>query len=195
MTAEVQGHVEPGFERVQLAFADNFEQHGEVGAAFAAYVHGRLVVDIWCGVADIESGTPWREDTLQLVYSTTKGATAMCAHILAERRELDLDSPVARYWPEFAAHGKERIPARWLLSHRAGLAAIDAPISLDDMVQWTPVISAIEAQKPNWEPGTAHGYHAMTFGWLVGEVIRRVSGERVGAFFRNNVGPPLGLEF
>src|SRR2546421_2267461 len=166
MTVDVQGRVEPGFERVRLAFAQNFEQHGEVGAAFAAYVHGRPVVDIWSGIADIGVGTPWREDTLQLVYSTTKGATAICAHILAERRELDIDAPVAHYWPEFAQHGKEQIRVRWLLSHCAGLAAIDAPISLDDMVAWTPVVKAIEAQDPDWPPRTAHGYHAMTIGWL-----------------------------
>jgi CubicO group peptidase (beta-lactamase class C family) len=195
MTVEIQGHAEPGFERVKQAFAENFEQHGEVGAAFAAYVRGRPVVDIWGGIADAETGAAWREDTLQFVYSTTKGATAICAHILAERGELDIDAPVARYWPEFAAEGKEAIPVRWLLSHRAGLAAIDRPITLDDMVAWTPAVDAIAAQAPNWEPGTAHGYHAMTFGYLVGEVVRRISGESLGTFFRNNVAKPLGLDF
>src|SRR2546423_9001992 len=152
MTADIAGQVEPGFARVKQAFAENFEQHGEVGAAFAAYVHGRPVVDIWGGIADIDAGTSWREDTLQLVYSTTKGATAICANLLAQRGELDLDAPVAQYWPEFAQHGKEQIPVRWLLSHRAGLAAIDRPISLDDMVHWSPVISAIAAHEPTWEP-------------------------------------------
>lgn len=195
MTAEIQGNIEPGFGRVRDAFAENFAQHAEVGAAVAIFAHGRPVVDLWGGLADADAGTPWREDTLQWVYSTTKGATAICAHILAERGELDIDAPVARYWPEFAAEGKENIPVRWLLSHRAGLAAIDRPITLEDVVAWTPVIAAIEAQAPNWEPGTAHGYHAMTFGYLVGEVVRRVSGESLGTFFRNNVAKPLGLDF
>src|SRR5438105_1085423 len=186
MAIDVQGRVEPGFERVRLAFAQNFEQHGEVGAAFAAHVHGRPVVDIWSGIADIGVGTPWREDTLQLVYSTTKGATAICAHILAEPRELDLDSPVVRYWPEFAAHGKERIPA-WLLSHRAGLRRSTHRFH---SMTWcnghrSSARSRRRSRTGNRAPPT--GITPMTFGWLVGEVIRRVSGERVGAFFRNNV--------
>ncbi len=195
MSIEVHGRVEPGFERVRDAFAQNFEKNGDVGAGVAIYAHGRPVVDLWGGLADPDAGAPWREDTLQWVYSTTKGATAICAHILSERGELDIDAPVARYWPEFAAEGKENIPVRWLLSHRAGLAAIDRPISVDDMIAWTPAIDAIAAQKPNWEPGTAHGYHAMTFGWLVGEVVRRISGESLGTFFHNNVAKPLGLDF
>ena len=112
--AEVQGEAARGFEAVRDAFSANFERHGEVGAAFSLYLEGRKVVDVWGGVADEDAGRPWAEDTLQLVFSTTKGATAACAHLLAQRGELDLDAPVSQYWPEFKAEGKEQLPVRWL---------------------------------------------------------------------------------
>jgi len=193
--ARIEGHAESGFEGVRDAFAANFDSHGEVGAAFALYVEGRKVVDIWGGFADISSGRPWRDDTLQLVFSTTKGATAVCAHVLAQRGELDVDAPVAQYWPEFAQAGKERIPVRWLLCHKAGLPVIDKTLSVEEVLAWDPVIRALEVQEPMWEPGSAHGYHALTYGWLVGEVIRRITGMSVGAFFADEVARPLGLEF
>lgn len=192
---EIGGSVEPGFEGVAEAFARNFAAHGEVGAATALYVHGRKVVDLWGGVADRESGAPYTEDTLQLVFSTTKGATAACANLLAQRGELDVDAPVATYWPEFKAAGKGDIPVRWLLCHKAGLPYVDATLTLDETLAWDPVIRALEAQAPVWEPGTAHGYHATTFGWLVGELVRRVSGRSVGTFFAEEIAAPLGLEF
>jgi len=147
-----------------------------VGAALCVYRHGRKVVDLWGGQADSGTGRAWARDTLQLVYSATKAATATCAHLLAQRGELDLDKPAAHYWPEFAAEGKADIPVRWLLSHRAGLPAIDHPLPLADLLAWDPMVAALAAQRPLWEPGTAHGYHGRTFGWLVGEVIRRVCG-------------------
>ena len=170
----IEGDVAPGFERVREVFGDNFEGHGDVGAAVCVYRHGRKVVDLWGGLADVGTGLPWTRDTLQLVYSATKAATATCAHLLAQRGELDLDRPAAWYWPEFAAQGKADIPVRWLLSHRAGLPAIDNPMPLADLLAWDPMAAALAAQRPAWEPGTAHGYHGRTFGWLVGEVIRRV---------------------
>jgi len=193
--AAVDGEVAPGFERVREAFGRNFEHGGDVGAALCVYWHGRKVADLWGGVADSGTGREWTKDTLQLVYSATKAATATCAHLLAQRGELDLDRPVASYWPEFAAAGKADIPVRWLLSHRAGLPVIDAPISLADLLAWDPMATALAAQRPVWEPGTAHGYHGRTYGWLVGEVIRRVSGRSVGRFFAEEIAGPAGLDF
>jgi CubicO group peptidase (beta-lactamase class C family) len=195
MGVEIGGHVEAGYEGVRDAFARNFEEHGDIGAGYALYVDGHQVVDLWGGVADEETGRPYDESTLQLVFSTTKGATAACAHLLAQRGELDIDAPVARYWPEFAQAGKERIPVRWLLCHKVGLPAFDAPVVPGDGFRWTPVIDALAAQAPYWEPGSAHGYHAITYGWLVGEVVRRVSGRSLGTFFRDEIAEPLGLEF
>ena len=191
----INGYVAPGFERVKDAFSANFEKHGEVGAAFCLYHRGKKVVDLWGGVADVDSGRPWAEDSIVLVFSSTKGATAICAHLLAQRGELDLDAPVARYWPEFAAGGKQDIPVRWLLSHRVGLPIFDEPLTIEEFLAWEPPVKALAAQSPVWEAGTAHGYHAGTYGWLVGEVIRRISGKSVGTFFADEVAGPLGLDF
>jgi Beta-lactamase len=161
MTA-IHGTTDPRFRAVRDAFAANFRDHGEVGAAVCVYHHGRCVVDLWGGVADATTGTPWAQDILQYVFSTTKGFTATCAHLLAQRGELDLDAPVAEYWPEFAAGGKHHLPVRWLLSHRAGLPALDTPIPLADALAWHPMTTALAAQHPLWEPGSTHGYHAHT---------------------------------
>ena len=191
----VDGEVAPGFERVRDVFGGNFERGGDVGAALCVYQHGRKVADLWGGLADAAAGRPWAQDTLQLVYSATKAATATCAHLLAQRGELDLDRPVAYYWPEFAAAGKADIPVRWLLSHRAGLPVIDHPVPLADLLAWDPMAAALAGQRPAWEPGTAHGYHGRTYGWLVGEVIRRVSGRSAGAFFAEEIAGPAGLDF
>ena len=193
--AQIHGTVAPGFERVRDAFAANFEQHGDVGAAFSLYHRGVKVVDLWGGVADQETGRPWAEDSIVLVFSSTKGATAVCAHLLAQRGELDLDAPVAEYWPEFAAAGKQDIPVRWLLSHQVGLPVFDNPLTADEWLAWDPPVKALAAQSPVWEPGTTHGYHAGTYGWLVGEVVRRISGKSVGTFFADEVAGPLGLDF
>jgi CubicO group peptidase (beta-lactamase class C family) len=198
MTAEsgqVEGWTDPEFEPVRDAFVRNFEKGDEVGAAFAAYHRGRKVVDLWGGIANTETGAPWEEDTIVLVYSTTKGITAMCANRLAQEGRLDVNSPVARYWPEFEQAGKGDVTVADLLAHRAGLAWVDGTMSTADALAWEPVIKALEAQKPSWEPGTAHGYHATTFGWLVGEVIRRVSGRSVGTYLRDEVTGPLGASF
>jgi CubicO group peptidase (beta-lactamase class C family) len=192
---EIGGSVEPGFEGVAAAFASNFVEHGDIGAATAVYVGGRKVVDLWGGVADVDSGAPYTEDTLQLVFSTTKGATAACANLLVDRGELDLDAPVAAYWPEFKAEGKGDIPVRWLLTHQSGLPYVDAVVTYEEALAWDPVIRALEAQAPVWEPGTAHGYHATMYGWLVGEVVRRVTGKSIGRFFAEEIAGPLDLEF
>ncbi len=192
---DVHGFAEPGFEAVRDAFAANFEQHGEVGAAVCVHHRGEPVVDLWAGVADVKTGRPWQHDTTKLVFSTTKGATAICANLLAQRGELDLDAEVGEYWPEFATAGKEATTVRMLLSHQAGLPVVDADLTLEECLAWDPVVEALAAQEPLWEPGTAHGYHALTYGWLVGEVIRRVDGRSIGRFFAEEVAQPLGLDF
>jgi CubicO group peptidase (beta-lactamase class C family) len=192
--AEVGGDTAPGYERVREAFAANLAGGQEIGAGVCAYVNGRKVVDLWGGIADPQVGRRWERDTLQVVYSTTKAVTATCALLLAQRGQLDLDAPVAEYWPEFAAAGKERIPVRWLLTHQAGLPTLDHPISRADAIAWYPMVDALAAQRPAWEPGTAHGYHGLTFGWLVGEVVRRVSGRSIGAYLAEEIAAPLGAD-
>jgi CubicO group peptidase (beta-lactamase class C family) len=192
--AGVDGKVEPGFEGVRDAFARNFAEHGEIGAAFCLYVDGRAVVDVWGGVADADTGRAYEEDTLQLVFSTTKGLTAMCAAKLMEEGKLDVEAPVSEYWPEFSANGKGDIPVRWLLSHKAGLYTVDRPPAYADTLRWDPIVDALAEQAPLWEPGQKHGYHALTYGWLVGEVIRRITGMSIGAYFRQAFGEPLGLD-
>ncbi|MFI0895627.1 serine hydrolase domain-containing protein [Streptomyces sp. NPDC020983] len=192
----IHGEAAARFSGVRAAFAENFTERGDTGAALCVYVDGEPVVDLWGGLADPAADRAWERDTLQLVYSATKGAVATAAHMLAERGALDLDAPVADYWPEFAANGKGRIPVRWLLSHRAGLVTLDEPLPLADALAWTPMAEALAAQKPQWTPGTAHGYHGRTFGWLVGEVVRRVSGRTPGRFFAEEIAAPLGgLDF
>jgi CubicO group peptidase (beta-lactamase class C family) len=191
----IDGWTAPGFENVRDAFERNFKDGREVGAAFAAYHRGRQVVDLWGGVADRATGRPWERDAMVVVFSTTKGATAVCANQLAQDGRLDMDAPVVEYWPEFGQEGKERIPVNHLLSHRAGLAWVDEPLTLEQALAWEPMIHALEHQRPAWEPGTAHGYHAITYGYLVGEVVRRVTGRTVGTYFREEIAEPLGLDF
>ncbi|MFQ6395404.1 serine hydrolase domain-containing protein [Nocardia sp. KC 131] len=191
----IEGTVAPGYNAVREAFAANFAERGDVGAAVCVYLDGKPVVDLWGGLADPDVERPWERDTLQLVYSATKGVTATVAHLLAQRGQLDLDAPVTRYWPEFAAAGKADIPVRWLLSHRAGLAALDKPVPVADALAWQPMVAALAAQSPNWPPGTAHGYHGRTFAWLVGEVIRRATGHTVGQILATDIAGPLGIDF
>jgi CubicO group peptidase (beta-lactamase class C family) len=191
---DIEGQVEPGYEAVQEAFATNFSSHGDVGAAFCLYVQGRKVVDIWGGIADARTGRKWNEDTLTLVYSTSKGVSAICAHLLAQRGQLDLDAPVIAYWPEFGQAGKAQTTVRWLLSHRAGLPVVDRHVTPEEALAWDPAVDALAAQAPIWEPGTKHGYHALTYGWLIGEVIRRATGRTLGAVLAEEVSRPLGLD-
>ncbi|HTL86544.1 MAG TPA: serine hydrolase domain-containing protein [Acidimicrobiia bacterium] len=193
--ADVHGSVAPGFEAVRAAFEDNFTQGREVGAAFSAYHRGKKVVDVWGGMADPEAGRTWDEHTIAIVFSTTKGITAMCANKLAQEGALDVDAPVAKYWPEFAAEGKQDIPVSYLLSHQAGLAWVEGTYSEQDAFTWDVVVDALARQAPHYTPGSEHGYHATTYGWLVGEVIRRITGKSVGAYFREAIGEPLGVDF
>lgn len=192
---EIQGTVAPGYEAVRDAFTANFQHHAEVGAAVCVYHRGRAVVDLWGGTADPDAERAWQRDTAQVIYSATKSAVATCVHLLVQRGHLDLDAPVADYWPEFAAAGKSGIPVRWLLSHQAGLPVLDRPLSVPEVLAWDPVIAALAAQRPVWQPGTDHGYHAMTYGWLAGEIVRRISGRSLGTFFAEEIAAPLGLDF
>lgn len=175
------------------AFSQNFHGAGEVGAACSVYVDGRQVVDIWGGLADLRTGRAWTKDTIVMVHSVGKGMAALCAHLLVQRGELDLDRPVADYWPEFGANGKETITTRTILSHRAGLPAIERTLRFKEVLAAEPVVGALAAQAPYWEPGQRHGYHVLTFGWLIGEIIRRVTGQSIGAFFAEQVAAPLRL--
>lgn len=193
--ASVSGSCDPKFAPVRDAFHANFSDRGELGAAVAVYAEGRLVVDLWGGVANHVTQAPWQHDTLTLIFSATKGATALCAHVLAARGLLDLEAPVARYWPEFAAAGKEHLPVSLLLNHQSGLAAIERPLSPETIFDPGLLADTLAQQAPAWSPGTAHGYHAMTFGWLLGELVRRITGQSIGRFFRDAIGDPLGLDF
>jgi len=140
-------------------------------------------------------GKTWKENTPAVVFSTTKGATAICAMMLVDQKRLDIDAPVAQYWPEFAAGGKADIPVRMLLNHQAGLPVVDAPLTRAQVLEVTPVVDALAKQAPVWEPGSRHGYHALTYGWLVGELVRRITGKTIGRFFKDEVAEPLGLDF
>lgn len=193
--SQVQGHCETRFEAVRVAFEENFRDRDELGAAVTVTVGGETVVDLWGGWADAARTRAWERDTLVNVWSTTKGPTALCAHILADRGLLDLDAPVAAYWPEFAAAGKESVLVRHLLSHRAGLAGLREPHSLAQLYDWELTTKRLAATEPWWEPGTVSGYHALTYGFLVGEVVRRVSGLLPGAFLEREVTGPLTIDF
>jgi CubicO group peptidase (beta-lactamase class C family) len=191
----IDGHCEPHFTAVREQFFANFTERGDVGAAVCVYLDGVRVVDCWGGHADAARTRPFGPDTIVSVASTTKGMVALCAHMLAERGKLDLDAPVARYWPDFAAAGKQDIPVRWLLSHRAGLPAIRRTLPAAALFDWTAMTAALAETAPWWTPGERHGYHAVTYGHLVGEVIRRVDGRTVGAFLRDEVTGPLRADF
>lgn len=190
----VHGVCDSRFSRVREVFAENFVRHGEVGATVAVTLDGTSVVDLWAGYADAARTRPWTRDTIVNIASSTKGLTAICAHHLVDRGLLDLDAPVARYWPEFAQAGKAGLPVHYLLSHRAGLPAIAAPLPTEAVYNWETMTRALAEQAPWWEPGTKHGYHVFTFGWLVGEVVRRVSGKSLGTYWREELARPLGLD-
>lgn len=195
-TTQIHGRVADGWGAVADAFRANLDDGFEMGCAVAVHPAGQdePVVDLWAGTADAATGTPWAEDTLALVFSTTKGMTAIVIAMLVERGLLDYEAPVAGYWPPFAAEGKDSVTVGQLLSHQAGLSFADPPLGLNDILAVTPVVDALAAQAPLWEPGTAHGYHALTYGWLAGELVRRVDGRTIGAFFADEVAAPLGLD-
>lgn len=193
---EIDGVVRPGFERVAEAMRKNFASGKEVGAGACVYYRGERVVDIWAGEADPEHGKPWRQDTMAGLASTTKAMAAGAALLLVDRGELDLDAPVARYWPDFAAEGKGEITVRTLLSHQAGLPTLDRrPLSLETLENGGhAIIEELAGSRPEWEPGTAHGYHGLTIGHLIGGLVRAVTGQTVGRFFAAEIAEPHELD-
>jgi CubicO group peptidase (beta-lactamase class C family) len=192
---EVHGACDAQFEAVREAFFNNLDEGKDVGASVTVYLEGEPVVDLWGGWTDEERTVPWEGGTVTNVWSTTKTMTNLCALILADQGEIDLHAPVAKYWPEFKANDKEQIEIRHLLSHTSGLAGWEEPITYEDLYDWEKATSLLAAQKPWWEPGTASGYHAVSQGYLVGEVVRRVTGQSLGTFFAKEVAGPLGAEF
>jgi len=191
----VNGSCDDRFAPVKEAFAANFESRGDVGASVAVSLEGEYVVDLWGGHIDEERREPWREDTIINVYSTTKTMAAACALLLADRGEIDFYEPVKTYWPEFAQNGKEHVQVRHFMSHSAGLSGMDEPFSGEALYDWDAVVEALARQAPWWEPGTQSGYHALTQGHLIGEVVRRVSGRSIGTFFREEFAEPLAADF
>jgi CubicO group peptidase (beta-lactamase class C family) len=193
--AEIEGAIADGFAGVAEALERNLDQGADIGASVAVELNGEPVVDIWGGYEDAERTRPWQRDTIVNVFSTTKTMTALCALILADRGELDLHAPVSRYWPEFAQAGKERVEVRELMAHTSGLSGWQEPLELQELADWDRCTSLLAAQAPWWDPGTASGYHAVTQGYLVGEVVRRITGQTLGQFFKQTVAEPLGADF
>src|SRR5690349_1228853 len=183
------------FPDVRAAFEGNLASGEDVGASFCVTVDGETVVDLWGGFADEDRTRPWRDDTIVGVYSTTKTMPALTALLVADRGELDFAAPVARYWPEFAAGGKEDVTVAQLMSHSAGLCGWREPITRDDLYDWEKATALLAAQEPFWKPGTKSGYHGMTQGYLVGEVVRRITGRSLGTVFREEIAAPLGADF
>jgi CubicO group peptidase (beta-lactamase class C family) len=194
-TVEIYGECGQRFSAVKEAFVKNFETSGDVGASFAAAINGEFIIDMWSGYADAEQTQPWERNTIVNVWSTTKVMTALCAHMLVDCGQLDLNAPVAKYWPEFAQAGKDRIPVRYLLSHTSGLAGFDEPIPVEALYDWDRIINMLARQASWWEPGTRSGYHAITFGYLVGEVVRRITHKSLGTFFKEEVAALLKADF
>jgi CubicO group peptidase (beta-lactamase class C family) len=193
--ASVQGTVGEKYTAVHTAFAANLANGSDVGASFCATVAGETVADLWGGLADQDEGRAWERDTIVNVYSTTKTMTALTALLIADRGELDFAAPVARYWPEFAAAGKQDVTVAHLMSHSAGLCGWREPLVAEDLYDWEKVTSLLAAQEPYWKPGTASGYHSVTQGFLVGEVVRRITGRTLGTVFREEIAEPLDADF
>ena len=190
----VEGWVAPGFEPVAEAFAENFRRHGDVGASVGVYVDGEPKVDLWGGVADAASGRPWASDSVSIIYSATKGVTAILAALLSQRGQLDFDAPVTRYWPEFAGGGKGDVPVRYLFTHQVGLPYLDTTLTREEVLEGSRIVEVLEQETPIWEPGTAHGYHALTYGWLTGALIAKATGTKFGQLLQQEIAIPLGLD-
>ncbi|HTQ16048.1 serine hydrolase domain-containing protein [Mycobacterium sp.] len=194
-TGVLHGHYDPRFEDLVAALADEVTSGGELGAAIAIDIDGGLVVDIWGGYADRAKTLEWKENTIVNVFSSTKNVTSLAALVLIERGLLDPFAPVAKYWPEFAANGKDRVEVRHILSHTSGLSGWETPFALEDVYDWEKSTSLLAGQAPWWPPGTASGYHALTSGHLVGEVVRRITGKSLNQFVRDEIAGPLGADF
>lgn len=192
---ELHGTCEPRFGAVRDAFEANWTDHAEVGASLCVIVGGETVVDLWGGHADADRSRPWERDTIANVYSSTKGIAAAAAAMLVDRGQLDIERPVVDYWPEFGQAGKSQIKVRHLLTHQAGLAGVDEELPDGAVLDWNRMVGALERQAPMWTPGEGMGYHAITYGWLVGEVIRRIDGRSCGEFVRDEIAGPLDVDF
>lgn len=191
----VQGMTQDRYAAARAQFEENLTKGEDIGASFCATVEGETVVDLWGGYADPAKTRAWERDTIVNVYSTTKTMTALTALLIADRGDLDFEAPVAKYWPEFAANGKSAIKVSHLMSHSAGLSGWKEPITTEDLYDWEKATSLLAAQAPYWEAGTAPGYHALTQGYLVGEVVRRITGKSLGTVFREEIAEPLGADF
>lgn len=194
-TGTVDGTFDARFAPVVDAFVANFAERGEVGASLCLSHEGVTVVDVWGGAADPDQSLPWKEDTVSIVFSCTKGATALCAHVLAAQGMLDLEAPVADYWPEFAHGEKAGATVRMMLDHSVGVPAFRGAIEKGELYDWDRMVARLEAEAPFWEPGTRNGYHMINFGWTVGELVRRAAGRSLGTYFRDAVAGPLGIDF
>lgn len=193
--AEIFGVCDEKFAPVRDVLSQSLDEGNDVGASFAVTIDGELVVDIWGGHLDEQKSQPWQESTIVNVFSTTKTMSFLCALVLADRGQLDFDANVADYWPEFAQNGKEQVKVWHCMNHAAGLSGMDVPIVGDDNYDWDKVVTALAAQTPWWEPGTATGYHAMTQGYLIGEVVRRITGKSLGTYFQDEIAGPMQAEF
>ncbi|MEX0666378.1 MAG: serine hydrolase domain-containing protein [Acidimicrobiia bacterium] len=194
-TAEIcHGTCDPRFAAVGDAFASGFADGRELGASLAVEIDGRAVVDLWGGHVDAARSRRWDRDTIACTFSCTKGLAAIALLMLVDRGVVDLDAPVAKWWPEFAAAGKDDVPVRWLLTHEAGLSAISRPMPFGSLSDWEAMTDALAAQEPSWVPGTAHGYHGVTFGHLLGEVLRRADGRTIGTFLSEEIADPLSID-
>ncbi len=191
----IGGSVAPGYEPVASAFRRNFIERGEVGASLCATVHGETMVDLWGGLADPKTGLPWTRDTICVVFSCTKAATALCAHMLAEQGRLDLHAPVSTLWPEFAQRGKQDTTAAMMLTHTSPVPHLREPIAPGGYADWDYMVGRVAAEPAWWQPGTRQGYHGVTFAWTVGTMVRLAAGEPLGAYFARRVAGPLGLDF
>jgi CubicO group peptidase (beta-lactamase class C family) len=190
----IEGACDARFKGVVEAFAENFEQRDELGASVAVQVEGRIVVDLWGG-RKTPQGDPWEKDTVSVVFSSTKGASALCAHMAADRGLLDLDAPVTRYWPEFGQAGKDGAIVSMMLDHSVGVPAIREKLKPGGAYDYDYMCERLAAEAPFWKPGTRNGYHGLTSAWTVGEMVRRSTGQRMGAFLRDEVAGPLGIDF
>ncbi|MGE5291494.1 MAG: serine hydrolase domain-containing protein [Micromonosporaceae bacterium] len=192
--ARVHGWCDPRLRRVREVFTEHFTQGEEAGASACVYLGDDLAVELWGGVADVRTGRPWQRDTPCVAFSCTKALTATCALRLWQEGAYDVDGPVTAWWPEFGRHGKDRATAAHLLSHQVGLPAFDTPVSVAETTDPAALAERLAAQAPVWEPGTAHGYHALTFGWLAGEIVRRLSGQTVGEYIARHIAGPHQLD-
>jgi CubicO group peptidase (beta-lactamase class C family) len=195
MAGTVSGQCDPKFSQLRDEFERNFSERGEKGASVCLSVGGETLVDLWGGVADTKTGEAWRENTVSIVFSCTKAATALCAHILIDRGELELQAPVSRYWPEYARNGKEKTTVQMMLNHESAIPALREPVKPGGFLDWDYMIQRMEDEPAWWEPGTRNGYHMVNFGWTVGELVRRVSGKSLGRFFADEVAGPTNADF